>query len=161
MDACAARFKQQMRPGRATILRPLPRTWCSGISIEPAAASAVRPGMALLLDVLEHCNNPWLAARNISDFLLPGGFIVITTPNPRFSRSRMYALAKGFPLCFTQSDLDFNHHVFTPWPHIIERLLQDTGFSITQYVTLDGPTIWPRAPYNLRYPLRVAFAAGQ
>ncbi len=99
-----------------------------------------------------------MAVRHLANTLLPGGFLILNTPNPRWSRSRFYALDKGNLACFTQSDLDLNHHVFTPWPHIVEKLLNDTGFSIKTYVTLDGPTSWPSSPYNLRFPLRCAFA---
>lgn len=124
----------------------------------PAPGECQPAGMILLLDVLEHLNNPWLAVRHLADTLLPGGFLILTTPNPRWSRSRYYALAKGNLACFTQSDLDLNHHVFTPWPHIVEKLLFESGFTLENYVTLDGHTSWPGSPYNLRYPLRCAFA---
>jgi SAM-dependent methyltransferase len=124
----------------------------------PAQDNFQPAGAILMLDVLEHLSNPWLGIQHLANTLLPGGFLILTVPNPRWSRSRLYALAKGYPACFTQSDLDINHHVFTPWPHIVEKLLTDTGFSIESYVTLDGPTALPGPPYNLRYPLRYAFA---
>jgi hypothetical protein len=69
----------------------------------------------------------------------------------------MWALAHGTPACFTQSDLDLNHHVFTPWPHIVERLLIDSGFTILRYETLDGSTRWP-SEATFRCPARVCFA---
>jgi len=70
----------------------------------------------------------------------------------------MSALANGTPACFTQSDLDLNHHVFTPWPHIVERLLADCGLTVIRYDTLDGRTQWPRGPITLRYPVRFGLA---
>jgi SAM-dependent methyltransferase len=115
-------------------------------------------GVALLLDVIEHCNNPGLALRHVSQILLPGAFLILTTPNPLWSRSRFEALAKGLPTCFKQSDLDLNHHVFTPWPHILQRLLSDSGFAIRHYFTLDGKTNWPRPRAQLKYPARLLFA---
>jgi SAM-dependent methyltransferase len=128
-------------------------------NLDHAVPLNVQPaGIILLLDVLEHLNNPWLAMQHIADTLLPGGFLVLTVPNPRWSRSRCYAMAQGNLSCFTQSDLDLNHHVFTPWPHIVENLLNDIGFAIENYVTLDGSTKLPGRPYNLRYPMRYAFA---
>ncbi|MBE9174999.1 methyltransferase domain-containing protein [Synechocystis salina LEGE 06155] len=116
------------------------------------------PGIIIMLDVLEHLNNPWLGVQNLANTLLPDGYLILTMPNPKWSRSRFYNLASGYLACFTQSDLDLNHHVFTPWPHIIERLLEDIGFTIEDYVTLDGKTTLPRSPYNFRYPLRFAFS---
>lgn len=126
---------------------------------EPAPARADRPGIVLLLEVVEHLRNPWRAMQNVADLLAPGGYLVLTTPNPRWSRSRMYALAQGVPACFTEDDLRVNHHVFTPWPHILARLLGDVGLTVEDYVTIDGRTQWPAGPWTLRYPIRAALAA--
>ena len=126
---------------------------------EPPADSWPKAGAAILMDVIEHCNNPGLALRHIAAALSPEGFLALTMPNPRWSRSRMYALKMGTPICFTQSDLDLNHHVFTPWPHIMESLLADAGFQVERYVTLDGKTSWPGAPFGWRYPVRWGLAS--
>ena len=115
-------------------------------------------GAALLLDVIEHCENPGLALRNIASVMQENGRLIVTVPNPRWSRSRIHALFCGYPTCFGQSDLDLNHHVFTPWPHILQRLLEDVGFTIDRYVTLDGKTEIFRRNISLTYPVR-CFAA--
>ena len=70
----------------------------------------------------------------------------------------MWALRSGVPICFQQSDLDLNRHVFTPWPHIVERLLAESGFGMDRCETLDGPTRWPEWRWDLRYPVRVGVA---
>lgn len=116
-------------------------------------------GMILMLDVIEHLPNPWLNIDHISRLVIPNGLIILTMPNPRWSRSRLYVLKTGYSACYTQSDLDLNNHIFTTWPHIIEKLLHDKGFVIEKYVTLDGITKWPGKPINLRYPLRFIIAA--
>ena len=126
---------------------------------EPPASNWPLAGGALLMDVIEHCNNPGLALRHVAEALLPGGFLVLTTPNPRWSRSRIFALLSGYPACFTQSDLDINHHVFTPWPHVLKRMLTDAGFQVEHYTTLDGKREWPGRPFNLHYPARLVMAA--
>ena len=69
----------------------------------------------------------------------------------------MNALVYGEPTCFTQDDLDLNHHIFTS-PHVVERILLDNGLSVEEYVTLDGKTTWPGRPYNLKYPVRMGLA---
>jgi hypothetical protein len=121
---------------------------------EPYSGSLPPPGAVLLLDVIEHCVNPGLALKNIAAILLPNTPMIMTMPNPRWSRSRVHALFHGVPACFTQADLDINHHVFTPWPHIMEKMLRDVGFVIENYVTLDGTTrVWDR-PISITYPLR-------
>ena len=124
----------------------------------PADCAYPKPAIVLMLDVLEHLCNPWCALQNIADHMLPEGYLILTTPNPLWSRSRTFALANGTPACFTQSDLDLNHHVYTPWPHIVERLLSDCGLTVIRYDTLDGRTHWPRGPLTLRYPLRLGLA---
>jgi SAM-dependent methyltransferase len=96
--------------------------------------------LVTLLDVVEHLNNPWLCMKNLAQIVKPGGTLLLTTPNPGWSTSRISLLAKGFLTCFTQSDLTLNHHVFIAWPHILEKLLNDAGFEVQTYVTLDGPT---------------------
>lgn len=125
---------------------------------EPPGDDWPRAGGAILLDVIEHCNNPGLALRHISGALAPGGFLILTMPNPRWSRSRLAAVLSGTPTCFTQDDLDLNHHVFTPWQHILERLLDDAGFGVEHYATLEGKAPWPGWPFGWRYPVRLAVA---
>jgi hypothetical protein len=117
------------------------------------------PSLVLLLDVIEHLANPGAALDQIAAVMGAGTAILITTPNPRWSRSRLWALRTGYPICFTKSDLDDNGHIFPVWPHVLERMLLDRGFKIAEYVTLDGRAVWPGARYSLRYPLRCALAA--
>jgi len=118
-----------------------------------------KAAIVLMLDVIEHMVNPGLAFCNVAQAMKPGAILILTAPNPRWSRSRVHALLHGYPACFTQSDLDNNGHVFTPWPHVMLKLLADAGFAIEEYVTLDGKTVWPWPPSSLNYPLRLAHAA--
>jgi|SRR5580700_533210 hypothetical protein len=125
----------------------------------PCPVQDVAPDLVLWLDVIEHLANPGIALDHITATMAPGATLVVTTPNPRWSRSRLWALYSGYPACFTQADLDQNRHVFPVWPHILERMLTDRGFTIAEYVTLDGVTTWPTASYSPRYPVRCAVAA--
>jgi SAM-dependent methyltransferase len=146
-------------------------TWV-GFDLKPAGSNVVlwnlndvcpvhdaSPGMVLLLDVIEHLYNPGKAVANIATIMAPGALLVVTMPNPRWSRSRLHALLTGYPACFTESDLRFNHHVFTPWPHVIEHLLMESGFVIEQCVTLDGSYSWPAFTLSPKYAARLAHAA--
>lgn len=98
------------------------------------------PQVVALLEVIEHLNNPGLCLKNIGNTVKPGGYLILTTPNPKWSTSRITLLTTGELNCFSRSDLDLNHHVFTPWVHIVEKILVDSGFKIIEYVTLDGKT---------------------
>lgn len=126
---------------------------------DPCPVGSRGAGMVLMLEVIEHLRNPGSGLRHIAEVLRPGGLLLITTPNPRWGRSRLHALRTGFLACFTQLDLDLNSHVFPVWPHVLERLLTESGFSVERYATLDGATVWPRGAINLRYPLRLVHAA--
>ena len=85
-----------------------------------------------------------------------GGYLVLTTPNPAWSDSRINLLTSGYLSCFTRSDLELNHHVFTPWPHIVNRILTDSGFEIIEYSTLDGKTnIFDKNLKGLSLPIKL------
>lgn len=94
----------------------------------------------IFLEVLEHLTNPWNCISNVAKVLKTGGKLILTTPNPFWSESRFTLFVEGKMPCFTVSDLELNHHVFTPWPHIVERLLKDNGFMVEEWVMLDGKT---------------------
>jgi len=111
---------------------------------------------ALLLEVLEHLVNPANALKNIREALQKNGILVITCPNPRWSKSRIHALLTGYPSCFTRDDLKLNHHVFVPWPHIVEKILKESGFEVIEYCLIEGPTkILPKAVLSLSMPYKL------
>jgi hypothetical protein len=114
------------------------------------------PQIITMLEVAEHLKNPWLCMKNVFDTTAPGGFLILTTPNPAWSNSRLNLLIKGYLSCFTESDLELNHHIFTPWPHIIQRLLNDSGFEIVEYSTLEGKTnIFDKTLRGLSIPVKL------
>lgn len=94
----------------------------------------------LFLEIVEHLKNPWNCLSNLNKVLKVGGKLILTTPNPHWSNARFTFLTKNFLQCFSQSDLDLNYHIFTPWPHVVEKLLTDNGFIIETYVTLEKKT---------------------
>jgi hypothetical protein len=109
-----------------------------------------------MLEIIEHLKNPWLCMKNVFDTIAPGGFLILTTPSPGWSASRLSLLKSGYLTCFTPSDLEVNHHVFTAWPHIVEKLLKDSGFEIKIYSTLDGETsIFGKGLGGISMPLKL------
>lgn len=127
------------------------RNW----NIENPRGDEIQADVVLMLEVIEHLWNPRLCLENVADTLRPGGHLILTTPNPRWSRARFDLLIRNELSCFTMEDLRVNHHVFTPWPHVIERLLSVCGFEIIEYVTLESHLPWPNRPATLSYPARV------
>src|ERR1700761_6726536 len=47
------------------------------------------PQIVTMLEIIEHLNNPWLCMKNVADKILPGGYLILTTPNPAWSNSRV------------------------------------------------------------------------
>lgn len=115
------------------------------------------PDGILLLDVIEHLGDCDTALRNIGAIAGKGTLLVITTPNPRWSKARWMTLFTGYQTCFQVQDLD-NGHVFPVWPHVMEYILGKHGFEIVEYTTLDGPTRWPSRAALRRLPIALASA---
>lgn len=123
---------------------------------ESCPISNMKAQYVLMMDVIEHLPNPWTGMRNVTSSVAAGGHLLMTMPNPRWSRSRVHYLRHGTISCFTPHDLKWNHHVFTPWQHIVQKLLSDFGWEITEYVVLDRDEARLKNPLN---PLRLADAA--
>jgi hypothetical protein len=115
------------------------------------------PDAILLLDVIEHLGDCDLALKNISALAPKNTLLIVTTPNPRWSKARWMALFTGYQTCFQLADLD-NGHIFPVWPHVLDFILAKHGFEIFEYATLDGPTPWPPLASINRYPIALASA---
>jgi SAM-dependent methyltransferase len=114
--------------------------------------------VALCLEIVEHLNNPWLGMGNVGAVIRPGGFLIMSTPNPSWSESRLHLLSAGVLGMFTEEDLSLNHHVFTPWQHIIRSLLLDNGFENIHFHALGKATsVFAQPLWGLKLPLRVGF----
>jgi len=127
---------------------------CAWDLAEPCPAGKNVAGAALLLEVVEHLPNPLVGLRHIADALQDGGVLILTTPNARWSASRVTMLFRGVPGGFSARDLKENHHVFFPLPHVLERFLAEAGFCIEEYVTLNGWTTPLRNDGTLFFPAR-------
>lgn len=98
--------------------------------------SVKKAGMVVFLEVLEHLSNPGLALKNIADHMAKGGYIILTTPNPRSSKSVINLFTKGTLYSFQEKHIK-EHHVFTPWEHVVRFLLETAGFEILEYSIVD------------------------
>jgi 2-polyprenyl-3-methyl-5-hydroxy-6-metoxy-1,4-benzoquinol methylase len=54
-------------------------------------------GLVLLLEVIEHLRNPGISLRHVAAALLPGGRLLVTTPNPRWSCDRAQSRVSRCP----------------------------------------------------------------
>jgi hypothetical protein len=65
---------------------------------------------------------------------------------------------KGVLTMFTQNDLDENHHVFTPWKHILIRLLEDNGFEVCLCENIGRKTSLTAKPFwGVKLPFRLLY----
>jgi 2-polyprenyl-3-methyl-5-hydroxy-6-metoxy-1,4-benzoquinol methylase len=103
---------------------------------EPFQSDA-KADIVLLMDVIEHTFNPGMAIANVRSVLKPGGVILMTMPNPRWSRARTMHFLSGYIAAFDEHDLNVNHHVFATWPHIVLKMCTEAGLKMHYYATLD------------------------
>jgi SAM-dependent methyltransferase len=112
----------------------------------------------IFLEVIEHLTNPGLCLKNVADVINKGGHLILSTPNPAWSGNRMHLLGNGVLGMFTEEDLRLNHHVFTPWYHIIKYMLQSSGFAESKYYPLGKQTDITDYPFwGLKMPVRLGF----
>ncbi len=97
---------------------------------------AKNAGTVLFLEVLEHLANPLLCLQNIANHIELGGVLILTTPNPSSSKNAIHLLLKGRLYAFQEKHL-VEHHVFTPWEHIVKFFLEECGFEILEYSIVD------------------------
>ncbi len=102
----------------------------------PVPSEAKKAGVVVFLEVLEHLANPLLGIQNIANHMEKGGYLILSIPNPQSSKNRINLLLKGSLYAFQKKHL-IEHHVFTPWEHIVVFFLENSGFEILEYAAVD------------------------
>ncbi|MCI2228389.1 class I SAM-dependent methyltransferase [Polaribacter sp. MSW13] len=103
---------------------------------EHAPITSKKAGGVIFLEVLEHLANPLLGLTNIYNSMEKGGVLILTTPNPQSSKNTLNLFLKGTLYAFQEKHL-IEHHVFTPWEHIVRFYLENLGFEIKEYAIVD------------------------
>lgn len=103
---------------------------------DAAPTNVSKAGLVIFLEVLEHLGNPLLGIQNIANHIEKGGILILTTPNPQSSKNRLNLLRKGTLYAFQEKHLE-EHHVFTPWEHVVRFFLESAGFEILEYAIVD------------------------
>jgi len=101
-----------------------------------APTNVSKAGVVIFLEVLKHLNNPFLALQNISNHIEKKGVLIMTVPNPQSSKNTLNLFLKGTLYAFQKKHLKENH-VFTPWEHIVCYFLEQNGFEILEYASVD------------------------
>lgn len=103
---------------------------------KPCPVEATNAGTVVFLEVLEHLANPLLCIQNIANHIEKDGVLILTTPNPSSSKNILSLFLKGRLYSFQEKHL-LEHHVFTPWEHIVKFFLENCGFEILEYSIVD------------------------
>jgi 2-polyprenyl-3-methyl-5-hydroxy-6-metoxy-1,4-benzoquinol methylase len=97
------------------IFRPTDVT-CHAVDLSDTASCdafrARRAGhydLVAALEIIEHVENPWALVRLLRAVTRPGGFILLTTPNPGNFYSRLSFLRSGVMHQFTPADESYGH----------------------------------------------------
>lgn len=103
---------------------------------KPCPNNTSKAGTVVFLEVLEHLANPLISLQHIADHMETNGILILSTPNPQSSKNRLNLLLKGNLYAFQEKHL-IEHHVFTPWEHIVRFYLEKTGFEVLEYAIVD------------------------
>lgn len=98
----------------------------------PVPDIAKPAGICVMLEVLEHLPNPLLSIQHIAKHLKQGAVLILSVPNPSWSRSRLNLLLHGTLYSFQKKHLE-EYHVFTTWQHIVEHFFEQAGFETIEY----------------------------
>ena len=102
----------------------------------PVSKESENAGGVIFLEVLEHLANPLLGLKNIYNHMDKNGVLVLTTPNPQSSKNTLNLFLKGTLYAFQPKHL-VEHHVFTPWEHVVQFYLENLGFEVVEYAIVD------------------------
>ena len=92
----------------------------------------------VLIDTLEHLENPWNAVRELSRVLKRGGLVIVATPNVLHVVYRIAVLLTGETPGFSFGDYRNNRHI-TPIPlWSLERMLAEAGFKLEKVTYNQG-----------------------
>jgi SAM-dependent methyltransferase len=109
----------------------------------------------LLIEVIEHLEAPWSGLRTAARLVLPGGMLVVSTPNLVTLRNRLELGLRGRLTSFRP---DNEPHMSPALPHVTTRILTEEGLSVeapqfagSDVISLTKGRVWPER-IRRRYP---------
>jgi len=109
---------------------------CVGASIEAFPFRPNRFDVVLLGEVIEHVAYPERLLRDLADLLVPGGILVLTTPNGERLHTGLPTLAdirSRDDLVPRQFKPDANGHLFLLTRSELLRLIENAGLEVTSH----------------------------
>lgn len=98
--------------------------------------------IVLIAEVIEHVAHPDAFLRTITEYVRPGGFVVMTTPNGRFWRNTLPRFSDcEDPSVFESSQFkpDADGHIFLLHPDEIGPLAQQAGLELRELRLFTNP----------------------
>jgi 2-polyprenyl-3-methyl-5-hydroxy-6-metoxy-1,4-benzoquinol methylase len=115
--------------------------------------------MLVAVEIIEHLENPRMVIREMRRTLVPGGTIILTTPNNESLRAVAALLLRGHYVAF--SDSCYPAHITALLRKDFTRIFEESGFLAPEfYFTDDGgipgkPSItWQQVSFGLLRGLR-------
>jgi 2-polyprenyl-3-methyl-5-hydroxy-6-metoxy-1,4-benzoquinol methylase len=98
----------------------------------------------LAVEVIEHLENPWGAARDWFRVLRPGGLAIVTTPNNESLRSLLTLAVRGHFAAF--GDDNFPAHLTALVRSDLRRIVSEAGFGFVRFFPI-GHGVVPRVTH--------------
>lgn len=105
----------------------------------------------IAIEVVEHLENAYQLIRDSARCLVPGGWIILSTPNTLSLASRISFLIRGYPIYFGAHEYDTNGHISAVSLLDIERIADRCGLSVESVTYNIGKMPIPRLRH--RFPL--------
>jgi 2-polyprenyl-3-methyl-5-hydroxy-6-metoxy-1,4-benzoquinol methylase len=106
------------------------------------------------LEIIEHLENPRHFLRQVRKALLPGGRLILTTPNIEAPHSVAQFLRKGTYSYFTDTDYEVSGHITPVGQWQLRKMLQEAGFRSVRMTGFGAP----RRRFGMRH-LRAALVS--
>lgn len=87
------------------------------------------------VEVIEHLENPRRTIRELKKMIKPGGWLILTTPNPVSVRSLLSLAVRGHYVDFLDSS--YPAHITPVLPMDLSRILRESGFSNYEIIFSD------------------------
>ncbi len=103
-------------------------------------------GLVLFLDTLEHMYDPWMVLKKVRNWMAEDGYLVISIPNAGHISVVKKLLTDKFQ--YEKSGLlDLTHIRFFTF-FTIKKMLEDSGYEIAGYTTLNDLAIFKIKLFN-------------
>ncbi|MFD1095240.1 class I SAM-dependent methyltransferase [Salegentibacter chungangensis] len=130
------------------MVRKMPETRIWDLN-DPAPEGIKSAGLVICLEVIEHLANPELALRNITAHISLGGYLIISSPNPFYKKSKFDFFFKNQLYAFQPKHLS-EHHVYIPLPHVLNFYLEKEGFKLVEF-SIMGESKLPEVGFSDRF----------